>query len=247
MNMDSKHTGQAALAEQAGMSGQSGRPDLAGQADLPKQAELRRQAEPAGRIEAAAGAAAPDATLTPEERFRQALVSPAEALSLLEREPDGVVFIDIRETGEFAAARLSGPVADAVRLAPLSVLSHLSPAGERQKTAVFFCRSGKRTEANFARLEKLGYAKNLVLDKGLNGWQKAGLPVQAATRVFSLERQTQIGVGLLVLAFSLLGLRFSWGGWLACLVGAGLVSAGFTGFCSLRLFLSAMPWNRKNL
>ncbi len=63
--------------------------------------------------------------------------------------------------------------------------------------------------------------------------------------MISLERQTRIGVGLLVLTGSTLG-AFVHPGFigLAAFVGVGLVVAGITDFCGLTLVLSKAPWNR---
>ena len=65
--------------------------------------------------------------------------------------------------------------------------------------------------------------------------------------MISLERQTRIGVGLLVLTGSILGafVHPAFIG-LAAFIGVGLVVAGITDFCGLTLVLSKAPWNRSH-
>ena len=62
----------------------------------------------------------------------------------------------------------------------------------------------------------------------------------------SIERQVRIIAGSLVLIGMVLGwfVRRGFFG-LAAFVGAGLVFAGVTDFCSMGLLLAKLPWNRK--
>ena len=60
-----------------------------------------------------------------------------------------------------------------------------------------------------------------------------------------LQRQVQIGAGSLALAGTLLGAFVSpWFYILPGFVGAGLLTAGVTGFCGMALLLMRAPWNR---
>ncbi len=165
-------------------------------------------------------------------------ISPQEAARL--RDQDEAVFIDVREPEEFGEARIAG-----ARLAPLSVLEYLPPDEERNRTAVFFCRSGRRTADAAARLEGRGYAETLILDGGLNGWRQAGLPVEENKASLPLMRQVHIAAGALVLVFLLLGQIAPAFRILAALVGCGLLLSGLTGFCGMALLLTRMPWNTK--
>lgn len=60
-------------------------------------------------------------------------------------------------------------------------------------------------------------------------------------------RQVQVAAGSLVLLGVFLGAYVSPGFYfLAGFVGAGLVFAGFSGFCGMARLLMRMPWNRQN-
>ena len=62
----------------------------------------------------------------------------------------------------------------------------------------------------------------------------------------SIERQVRIIAGSLVLIGMVLGWFVHRGFFgLAAFVGAGLVFAGVTDFCSMGLLLAKLPWNRK--
>jgi hypothetical protein len=72
------------------------------------------------------------------------------------------------------------------------------------------------------------------------------LPVAVDRRQpIDLQRQVQIGAGSLILAGALLGLLVSpWFYAVPAFVGAGLVTAGMTGFCGLARLLMRAPWNK---
>jgi hypothetical protein len=60
-----------------------------------------------------------------------------------------------------------------------------------------------------------------------------------------LQRQVQIGAGSLALAGTLLGILLSpWFFVVPAFVGAGLITAGVTGFCGMAHVLMRAPWNR---
>jgi hypothetical protein len=60
-----------------------------------------------------------------------------------------------------------------------------------------------------------------------------------------LQRQVQIGAGTLAFVGTLLGLFVSsWFFAVPAFVGAGLITAGVTGFCGMARILMRAPWNR---
>ncbi|PWL57430.1 MAG: rhodanese [Desulfovibrionaceae bacterium] len=151
--------------------------------------------------------------------------------------------IDIRESSEYAEKFIPG-----ARLVPLSAIDgqDLKDASSPDKPVVFFCRSGKRTDKNAERLERLaGNVDAFQMEGGMTAWEKEGLPVKLGNAPFPLFRQIQIGAGVLVLS-GILG-SYVWHPmyWLSAFVGAGLIFAGITGFCGLGILLSRMPWNRR--
>jgi rhodanese-related sulfurtransferase len=164
-------------------------------------------------------------------------VSPAEAQRLVNEE--NALLVDIREPDEFARAQIAG-----ARLEPLSVLPYLSPEPDRERPAVFYCHSGRRTQDNANMLRERGYATSYLLDGGLEGWEKAGLPVIRRKQPLPVARQIQMLAGSLVLLFSLLSLASPSFIWLTVFVGGGLVFAGYSGICLMGKVLARMPWNR---
>ena len=166
-------------------------------------------------------------------------ISPADAAKLIH---DGAVLVDIREADERAREKIAGTAH-----LPLSRLDAVSPGWEG-KRVIFHCRSGARTVGNAPRLAAtLGAdCEAFILDGGIDAWKKAGLPVEADRRQpLELQRQVQIGAGSLAFFGTILGLVVSpWFFAVPLFVGAGLMTAGITGFCGMARLLIHAPWNR---
>jgi rhodanese-related sulfurtransferase len=155
----------------------------------------------------------------------------------------GAILVDIREADERARAHIPG-----TRHMPLSKLDEADVALHEGKPVIFHCRSGARTLANAPRLAaRAGDAcEAYVVEGGLDAWRKAGLPVVTdRSQPLELQRQVQIGAGSLALVGTLLGAFVSpWFYIVPGFVGAGLLTAGVTGFCGMALLLMRAPWNR---
>ena len=152
------------------------------------------------------------------------------------------VLVDIREPDEFARSHIEGAIS-----IPLSQWdkAHLSLAPEA--VVIFTCRSGMRTTGACDRLSARLNRPAFVLDGGVDGWQRAGLPVMVDARApLEIMRQVQIAAGSLVLTGVVLGALVDprWFG-LSAFVGAGLTFAGVTGFCGMARLLMLAPWNRR--
>lgn len=165
-------------------------------------------------------------------------IEPLAALGLLAR---GAVLIDIRAADEHRREHIPGALC-----IPLDTLQSALrlPAGV---PVVFHCRSGLRTGSNAARLAAAaGDREAWLLDGGLDGWTRSGLPTaRAAGAPVELGRQVQLAVGAVVLTGSVLAATLSpWFLLLTALPGLGLLVAGATGFCGLAHVLARMPWNR---
>lgn len=170
---------------------------------------------------------APLTAITPEEAHRR--VAAGEA-----------VMIDIRDRDEWARRHIDGALSH-----PLSELQSARFAPSRD--VIFLCRSGNRTAMNRDRLSALVDGAAMMLDGGIDAWQKAGLPVEINPKApLELMRQVQIAAGMLVLVGVILGSTVAplfYG--VAAFVGAGLTFAGLTGFCGMAKLLAIMPWNRR--
>jgi rhodanese-related sulfurtransferase len=167
-------------------------------------------------------------------------IAPHQAKRLMD---NGAVLVDIREDDEHARERIAG-----VRHLALSQLEQADLAAHRDRAVIFHCRSGARTTSNAAALAAKVDAgcDAFMLEGGLEGWRRAGLPTVVDRRQpIELQRQVQIGAGGLALVGTLLGLAVSpWFLAIPLFVGGGLVFAGLTGFCGMALLLRRAPWNR---
>ncbi|NNM78549.1 DUF2892 domain-containing protein [Sphingomonas sp. ID1715] len=164
-------------------------------------------------------------------------ISPEKARELI---AGGARLVDIREPDEHARERIA--VAENV---PVSRLDRLNtgPAS----AIIYHCRSGNRTASNASRLAQAADCPAYVLEGGLDAWRKAGLPVAIDKRQpLELMRQVQLAAGALVLlgvALGFLAAPVFFG--VAAFVGAGLMTAGATGWCGMARLLARMPWNRR--
>lgn len=158
---------------------------------------------------------------------------------------DEAVLIDVREPAEHKTANIPGAT-----LKPLSTITTANLASAGNKKVVIHCQKGARGGSACQKLlEELDDDSALEiynLEGGLEAWQRAGLPLgKSGGKVLPLDRQVQLTLGSLVLMFGLLGYfidaNFSL---IAGLLGAGLMTAGLTGWCGLARLMAIMPWNR---
>jgi len=167
-------------------------------------------------------------------------IKPAEARRLLD---SGALLIDIREADEHAREKIPG-----ARHLPLSKLDDADLAPHQGKPVIFHCKSGVRTQTTAPRLaaKLVETCEAYIVEGGLDAWRKAGLPVVSDRhQPLELQRQVQIGAGSLAFVGTLLGLFVSsWFFAVPAFVGAGLITAGLTGFCGMARILMRAPWNR---
>lgn len=162
-------------------------------------------------------------------------ISPAEAA---QRAAQGAVIVDIRDADEHARSRIPG-----ARNVPLSELGQITDA----PAVIWHCRSGMRTDAHAERLAASAPCDAYLIEGGIEGWRKAGLPLEEdRSQPLELQRQVQIAAGSLILigVIGSLTVAPAFIG-LAAFVGAGLTFAGISGWCGMARLLAAMPWNRK--
>lgn len=152
------------------------------------------------------------------------------------------VLIDVREVDEYAREHIVGS-----RLVPLSAFDKADFRQDKDKVAVFHCRTGNRTRIAAAQLLETGFADVYHLEGGIEAWKAAGLPVHYdATQPFSIMRQVQLIAGSLVITGAVLALVVSpWFALLSAFVGGGLLVASATGVCPMAGMLAKLPFNRR--
>ena len=164
----------------------------------------------------------------------------AAARAGLDREA-GSQLVDVREFSEYESERIRGTT-----LVPLSTLEQNLALIDRDRPVYLVCRSGKRATQAAERLAGQGFIDLRVIEGGLQGWVRAGLPIERGTgRVWSLERQVRFVAGLFVLTGILLTLISPWFVLLSAFVGAGLTFSAITDTCGMGMMLARMPWNQK--
>ncbi len=152
-----------------------------------------------------------------------------------------ITLIDIRDPDEHARENIPGAIS-----LPLSRLEEAKTQIPGDRQIVFHCKTGMRTTSNCDALKQHVPGAAFVLEGGIDGWKKAGLPVKRDDKVsLEINRQVQITAGGLALLGALLA-QFVHPSfiWLSGFIGAGLLFAGLSGWCGMGVFLARMPWNR---
>lgn len=170
-------------------------------------------------------------------------VTPADAQRLVTQ--NAALIVDVREPDEHRREHVAGAA-----LFPSSVFSVTGfPAAEPGRQTLVMCRSGGRARKVAEALWASGRGDVRVIEGGITGWAKAGLPVERdVSAPLPLMRQVMIAVGTMLLALTALAAWVS--PWFLAAIGAvaaGLLFAGVTGICALATVLSKMPWNRAPL
>lgn len=159
-----------------------------------------------------------------------------------------VHLIDVRSPAEYADGHAVGARSLPLDRVDAQRIRATLDAEAREKQPVYLiCASGARAEQAAARLQAQGMERLVLVEGGTQAWAQQRLPLQRTSRLPSLERQTQIALGALILLLlakaSLLHPVFYA---LVGLMGAGLLMAGVTGRCGLAALLARMPWNRRD-
>ena len=166
-------------------------------------------------------------------------ISAGEVHALREEGVAPPLLLDVRTPLEFESERIEGALN-----VPLDHLdTRLDDIPDRADVVVV-CRTGVRATIAAETLARAG-RRARVLEGGVHGWRRAGLPLRQGKKRLAVDRQVQLIAGTMVLAGVALGTLVSpWFLLLAAFFGAGLTFAGATGTCGLGLLLMKMPWNR---
>ncbi len=156
----------------------------------------------------------------------------------------GLVVVDVRSPGEFAAAHIRGSYNLPLDALP-EVVSQLG--GLRDETVALVCRTGMRASQAATILRNAGLESARVLAGGIDGWERAGLPLDRGRGTWSIERQVRAIAGGLVVTGVVGSVTVNRKlVWLSGFVGGGLLFAGLTDFCGMARLLAVLPFNRAN-
>lgn len=152
------------------------------------------------------------------------------------------VLVDVRTVNEVVA--LSIP--DSVYIPePLVAVPKLNEVVGTGKSIIFYCHSGMRSDEMVRKFGKINNGDVWSLQGGIVAWRKGGFSTESTSKVISVERQTQIIAGSLIILSVFLGLTVDkafFGG--TVFFGAGLLFTGLSGSCIMGLLLRQLPWNK---
>ncbi len=172
----------------------------------------------------------------------------AKSISVQElaRQEEGPLeIIDVRTPAEFNSVH-----AVSARNIPLDQLDPAALMQSRNGSAelplYLICKSGTRGNKAQNKFADAGYDNVINVEGGTEAWAAAGLPVVRGKAMISLERQTRIAAGFIVMAggAAAIALDNAYIAALPAAVGAGLMLAGIFDSCLMGMMLARMPWNR---
>lgn len=154
--------------------------------------------------------------------------------------------IDVRSPAEYRDGHAVGAVSMPVdNLDAELVKSRFGPASGVVEPLHLICASGLRATLAARKLQSQGLANLVLVEGGTQAWLRQELPVRRMAKLMSLERQTQIALGVFILLMLTKGaLLHPLFYLLVGVIGIGLVFAGMTGSCRLSTLMAKMPWNR---
>lgn len=154
--------------------------------------------------------------------------------------------VDVRSPAEYADGHAAGAWSIPIdELDAAHLKSRLGNDAGSAQPIHLICTSGLRAARAAGKLRAQGLPNLVLVEGGMDAWSQKRLPLQRATAGVSLERQTQIALGVLIVLMLAKGmllhpLFYA----LTGLLGIGLIVAGVTARCGLSALLAKMPWNR---
>ena len=169
------------------------------------------------------------------------VITPEKALKMAK---DWALLVDVRTPAEYRSIHAEGTLCF-----PLDKLQknaeEITPVIKDHKQILLICKSGGRTKIAYDILAKQFDQKFFIVEGGTDAWAEKGLPLIKGKDTISIERQVRICAGAIILISCLLALTVTkWFLIIPIIVGAGLINAGITDWCSMGLFLAKMPWNK---
>jgi len=173
-----------------------------------------------------------------------ATISATEFSTLLSK-PSPPFVVDVRTPAEFAECHVAGAkLAPLDALDPRKVIDALKPAPDAP--IYLLCKGGTRAAKAAGQFRAAGFQNVCVVTGGTDACAAAGVPVErGAKTVIPLDGQVRIGIGVMILLFTLLARTVHYAfGYLIPAMAVALIVAGLTGFCGMAILLGKAPWNQ---
>lgn len=154
--------------------------------------------------------------------------------------------LDVRTPAEFRSLRIEfAQNIPLDRLDPSGLLVQRN--GQTDAPLYVVCLSGGRSKMACEKLVAAGFRNVINVAGGTKACVEAGLPVVRSGSNWSLERQSRIAIGALVVLGALLGYAVHPGFYgLSAFMGLGMIFAGLTDSCAMGMIIARMPWNRSS-
>ncbi|RMD50727.1 DUF2892 domain-containing protein [Candidatus Parcubacteria bacterium] len=168
-------------------------------------------------------------------------ITAKELYKSLQNNNKNSILIDVRQPGEYKREHILG-----AKNYPLSELENHIPELKKFDVIYVTCQSGNRSRQACQILENAIQKEIINLKGGLHAWDKYDLPTIKGQGMTSIDRQTRLAIGAMIL-LGFFGGRYLWEPLyiLDIFAGFGLIFAGITGTCGMMILIRNMPWNKK--
>ncbi len=101
-------------------------------------------------------------------------VSAADVKAMIDKK-DKAIFLDVRDSGEFAAGHLPGAMNISRGTLEFNVFNKIK---DQNAKIVVYCKTAGRSSLATKTLNDLGYKNAILMDAQFEDWIKAGYPVE---------------------------------------------------------------------
>jgi rhodanese-related sulfurtransferase len=101
-------------------------------------------------------------------------VSPADVKAMIDNK-DKVIYLDVRDAGEFSAGHLPGAMNISRGTLEFNVFNKIQ---DQNAKIVVYCKTAGRSTLATKTLNDLGYKNAILMDAQFEDWIKAGYPVE---------------------------------------------------------------------
>lgn len=118
-------------------------------------------------------------------------VDPKAIYAAMQANPNGYVFVDVRDPDVYAAAHAQGAMN--IPIAQLVTQLHTLPRSGKQ--IVLICTTGQLATVAYGYLQDWGFQNLLHVTGGLENWTVEGLPIEGASVINGKDTQPMVPDG----------------------------------------------------